>query len=736
LGLATESPLQEHGFPESRFGAFVRAGSLAVNLIFAGIVLMALVVRLLLADRIVTPWIMADEFTYSEMAKNFADHGQFLVRDSASTLNNVAYAVLIAPAWLAESIDTAYSLAHLINVLVMVSAAVLVYFWGKRLMPPGYALLAAVLVLLMPSFTYTGMLMTENAFFPAVVSACFAIALTLERPTLLHQTLALAAIGFTCAVRPQGLVLLPIYVAALALKLTFDLRVPGRPRGFRLVRDELVQLLPTGLTLALFGSGYIVVKALQGAGLETGLGAYGGVVKVEYDLSNAANWVVDHFAEIGLSVAIIPVSALIVLFGLSVRGWVSTPAERAFVAVAASAFLLIVTQVGIFASRFSLRIEERNMFSVAPLLFLALSLWLARGLPRPPLLTAVAALAPAALLFTLDLRSLLNIGILSDTFGLVPLLRLSGHLEGGVESSEALMWIGGFSAALAFALLPRKVATVVLPGGVALLLLIFSYSVFGSVRDHARATLGLTSPSNPSWIDERIGTRSNSAFIFGASPDSLGEAQVMWQTEFWNRSVGTVYTFGASDPGTTAGLPTFDAMTGRIAPQSGVGSRSITIPYAIAPTTIQLAGKILAEEGRLALYRIDPPLRLATHLGGVYQDSWMGAFAALTHYATPARRGWLNVRVSREGWAGPSPPGRVTMKLGPLVVAGGQPAVGRPATTRTWTVRSGKAENFILRTPAVPYRVEFRVEPTFSPASYGMADVRQLGAQVWIRPVS
>ncbi len=126
------------------------------------------------------------------------------------------------------------------------------------------------------------------------------------------------------------------------------------------------------------------------------------------------------------------------------------------------------------------------MFSVAPLLFLALSLWLARGLPRPPWLTAVAALAPAALLFTLDLRSLLNIGILSDTFGLIPLLELSGRLVGGVESAETLMRIGGVAAALAFALLPRRVAGVALPAGVALVLVVFSYSVYGSIRDHSR----------------------------------------------------------------------------------------------------------------------------------------------------------------------------------------------------------------------------------------------------------
>lgn len=730
--LAAESSPRERESLASRLESAVPEGSLAVTLIFAGIVLLALVVRLLLADRIVTPWIMIDELIYSELAKNFADHGDFVLRDVPSNFNNVVYPVLIAPAYLAESVESAYGLARVINVVVMTLAAVPVYFWGRRLMSAGYALVAAVLVLLMPSLTYTGMLMTENAFFPAVVTACFAIALTLERPTLLRQALALAAIALTCAVRPQGLVLLPIYVTALALKLAFDLRAPDGTRSFRYVRDELARFLPTALTLSLLGGGYIVVKELQGAGLETGLGAYQDVVNVEYDLSNAADWVVDHFAEIGLSVGLIPVSALVVLFGLSVRGWVSSPAERAFVAVAASAFVLVVIQVAIFASRFSLRVEERNMFSVAPLLFLALGLWLARGLPRPRVLTIVAALAPVALLLTLDLTSLLNIGILSDTFALIPLLRLSGHLEGGVESAETLMRTGGLVAALAFMLLPRRIASVALPGSVALLLAISSYSVFATIRDHARATLGLTSPSSPSWIDEHIGPRSKAAFIYGVTADPFGEAQVMWQTEFWNRSVGTVYTLGPADPGLFARPATLDVVNGRIVPQSSEASSTRPIRYAIAPTSVHLAGRLLAQQGRLALYRIDPPLQLATHLGGVYPDSWIGAFAALTYYATPIRRGRLHVRVSREGLDGPSPPGQVTIKVGPLIAQNGQPAAGDPAVSRSFTVRSGMGRSFILPTPKAPYRLEIYVEPTFSPADYGRPDPRQLGAHVAI----
>ena len=56
----------------------------------------------------------------------------------------------------------------------------------------------------------------------------------------------------------------------------------------------------------------------------------------------------------------------------------------------------------------------------------------------------------------------------------------------------------------------------------------------------------------------------------------------------------------------------------------------------------------------------------------------MGEFAALTHYATPKRRGRLHVRISREGWGRPSPAGDVTLTLGPLVERRWS-ARGRPA---------------------------------------------------------
>jgi hypothetical protein len=274
---------------------------------------------------------------------------------------------------------------------------------------------------------------------------------------------------------------------------------------------------------------------------------------------------------------------------------------------------------------------------------------------------------------------------------------------------------------------------VALPAAVALVLAASSYSVFGAVRDHSERTLALTSTTNPSWIDERIGTGTDAAYIYGATPDYFSEAQVLWQTEFWNRSVDSVYTLGPADPALTATPATLDTLSGEIVPQAG---SSDTGRYVVAPQSMKIDGRLIAQHHWLALYRTDGEIRLATGLGGVYADSWMGDFAAFTHFAKPRRAGHLEVRISRLGWGGPTPPGKVTIKIGRFGEVNGGPGITQETAARTWTVRSGAARSFVVPTPKAPYRLEIRVTPTFSPIEYGQPDTRQLGAQVQISPAA
>ena len=175
----------------------------AVPLLCAGALLLVVVVRFWIAGRIVTPWIMVDEVIYSELAKSFEAHGDFLVRDRAADVPSVLYPVAIAPAWIADSIPTAYGIAKAINVVLMTLAAVPVYLWARRLTTPRWGLVAAALVLVMPSMLYTGVLMSENAFLPLFLAACYATALALERPTVKRQALVFGFVALAVG-RPRA----------------------------------------------------------------------------------------------------------------------------------------------------------------------------------------------------------------------------------------------------------------------------------------------------------------------------------------------------------------------------------------------------------------------------------------------------------------------------------------------------------------------------------------------------
>jgi hypothetical protein len=692
-----------------------------VALILAGLVLLSIAVRALLARRIETPWIMVDELLYSELAKSFAEHGELLIRDLPYGRLSLLYPVLIAPAWLASSMETVYDLAKTLNAVVMSLAAVPVYLWARRLVSPGLSLVAAVLVLLLPVYVYTGTLMTENAFFPAFVLAAYALALALERPTLATQGFALAAAAAATAVRTQGIVLFAIFVLAVVLKVALDLRAEQGP----LLRAARPYWASIG-ALAVLALAYVGYKLVQGADLASGLGAYAGVSGAGYSATDGLRWTVRHAAELGLALGVIPVAALIVLAGLAVSRGFPSAAERAFVAVAVSSVALLVVQVAVYASRFIARIEERNMIHVAPILLIALVVWLGRGLPRPPLLAAGAALVPAALLLLIPLDTVLNSSILSDTFALIPLLRVDQLVSGGVDEVRWLMVAGGFGAALLFLFVPRRWGAAVLPAALALYFVVATNSVLGAVSDYSERLRALV-PPNASWVDTRIGTEARAPYLFGTTPDPFAEAVALWQLEFWNRSIGGVYSLGVPPQ---AGIPelqaTIDRSTGDITSAS-TGLEGAD--HVVTQQTLDLAERPLLTAGRDVLYAVDDPLQVESATAGVHADGWMGSDATYDRYVGP--RGTLEVSLSRRLWNGPDKPGLVLVEIGPLGTGpDGLPTITRVTARRTWTIHSLGRRTFRLPTPRPPFRARVHIEPTFSPLDYGRGDPRQLGAQV------
>ena len=95
--------------------------------------------------------------------------------------------------------------------------AVPVFFYGRRFMRPGYALLAAALALASPLTLYSGLIMTEVLIYPLGAFALLAIARAVETAALRDQAIAFVAIVLALLTRVQSIVLIAVFAAAIVV---------------------------------------------------------------------------------------------------------------------------------------------------------------------------------------------------------------------------------------------------------------------------------------------------------------------------------------------------------------------------------------------------------------------------------------------------------------------------------------------------------------------------------------
>src|SRR4029453_12325849 len=119
----------------------------------------------------------------------------------------------------------------------------------------------------------------------------------------------------------------------------------------------------------------------------------------------------------------------------------------------------LVLEVAAFASAELLRVEERNMFYVAPLFLTALMLWVERGCPRPRLVaypTVALAVTPVTVL---PYTKLIGLPAVSDTTALVALWSAAPSF-GGIANLHWLVLVVSLGACLLFLLVPVRYALV------------------------------------------------------------------------------------------------------------------------------------------------------------------------------------------------------------------------------------------------------------------------------------
>jgi hypothetical protein len=557
-----------------------------------------------------SPWIAPDEMLYGLLGRDLYEHGRLTVLGGASGFYSLVYPALIGPALRLHDLRTGYELVQAVQAVTMSLAAVPVYLWGRSLMRRRWALAAAALTLAIPALAYSGLLMTEVAFYPVFTLAAWAAARALVVPTVARQGVLVAALALATLTRLQAVVLVPAVLTAIGLDALF-----------RRDARRAARFWPLGALVVVLA----VAGAVAGA---PSLGGYQSVVGAGYHAGNAAEYVLYHLGALLLLCGVVPVCALATLAVPAVRGRERFPEARAFVAVALACTGWLVVEVGVFASRWADVLLERNLLGLAPLAFLALALWLDRGAPRSYLGAAVTAFVAAAVVLLLPLERFVDVRGVQDSMTVAAALRVLG----GHPGLDPLLLVGvpATAAAALFALTPRRLAPLLVP---ALLLVFAAESVAASreVRDASAERKALLLGPDPRWID--AATRAPVGYVF------TGGAYFnrAWLNAFWNRSVRHVYHL-PGDP-VLGPMPQTELRIdddGVLRTASGpIPEHEIVLPPELVPAGERIATAELrgADVATLELWRLDGTPRLLEQRTGFNPNGDVPSQAELLEYA-------------------------------------------------------------------------------------------------------
>ena len=666
------------------------------------IVTLSTVVRAWLASGLVAPFVMVDEIIWSEVARGIADAGEPLLRDRSEPGYSLVYPLLISPVYaLTDGLVEAYAGVKTLNAALMSLAAVPAFLLARRVVSDRLALLAAVMAVGLPSLAYTGTVMTENAFYPLFLAATLLLVVALERPTALVVICLYALVGLAFATRVQAVAIVPAILLSPVLLAVFQ-------RGS--ARETLARFRWLyGITMA----GALAVLAVQ---LATGnlLGAYSAVQDRSYDLVEALRYVWWHVAELSLYVLVIPLAATVVLVA---RARSLDERLQAHLAATVALTACVVPVVAIFASEFSFRIEERNMFYVAPLLCISLLAWVERGAPRPRVITAIAAAACGLLVVLIPYDRFLTTSAITDTLMLLPMWSLQDRI--GAEWIQLAAFVLAAVLAAAFLFVPRRYALalpLVVLGLWVLAIRPIWFGTHGFERFSRGALFQGIRTADRDWVDGALASGERAAFLWTGRTDRL----TVNQNEFFNRAVGPVYY--VTDP-TPGGLPetrvTIDPVTGAVTLPTGEPVRD---RFLLADSSFEPDGERVAQDKGwgVTLWRVRTPLVSAVRVDGLYpNDTWSG------EEVTYVRRRCA--------------PGRLTVSLSsdPSLFLEPQTVIARSSGAIVGHVRLPPDGRAVLGVPVAPApgtdecRVVFTVSPTAVPSEVTGgegSDDRELGA--------
>ncbi len=550
------------------------------------------------------PRVHPDEVRYLIAASSLVEGEGLALRGQDYGFGPLLPLVLAAILWVAGSVDAAYDWFKAANALFFALTAVPTYLLARRLVSQWWAVLAAGLAIAIPSSISVATVMTESLSYLTTMWALYAIAMALERPTVLRQLAVLGTVAAALLTRTQFGILYVTWVGALAC--LWLLAPATRPRS----RADLRRFWPTALPVVL-GALAFLARLASGSSARDTFGAYWELWR-GYDPFAVAKWFVYHLGDFAVYLVVVPVAVSpIVLWELGRAGRAGSRRAASFVSLFVAANVSGLLVVAAFTSTpwgYD-RLHDRYGFYLVPLWLVGLVWWLASGLPRPLVAAALGAVATLALVLILPFAQLANeAGI--DTVPGALWVRIEAELAGpGPASGRLALAIFVVGLLAATFLLPRGIARLALPAAVLVGFGAMSYFAWQRMLDAPEDRV-FAGGLQRAWIDDRVAPDATVTKLYvDTNCESALERHALFLTEFFNSSVDRAVYVEGSVPD---GLPIDEVDVSSSGALELSPGNPLRAEYVYTQPGVELDGRRVATgtAADLVLWRVDGPVRV------------------------------------------------------------------------------------------------------------------------------
>jgi hypothetical protein len=602
------------GTERARSGALARLAAVPAWVWLFGIVGASFGGRLIAAFGRLAPYYLPDEYIYPSLARSFAEHGRPLIRGAGVHFPALLDPLLTAPVWLVTSSPvTAFRLTQGLHAAFISLAAVPAYLLCRRLGVTMWAALAvAALAVAVPDGVYASSMLADALAYPLVLTAVYAGIRVVEESTPARQFAFAVWSGLAVLARIQYAV---VPAAVICAELVADRgRVLVSIR--RLWLSLALLIVPPAALFATLGSNRVLGVYSSGDHALHAASILRWVGRDLMLLAYSGGWAIVPGALAGLVCAL------------------ARPLRRAELAFAVTTVLLaaaLLLEAAQIADTDSQRFQERYLFTLVPLLGIAFTLYVKRGLPgRIPVgLTSAALLLLAA---RVPLSGYAAAHNKDDSPTLWAVLRFEGLVSVGNGALAVALVAAGLSVIAALAAFWKLPPVVALVAAIAACCALSAGA--SSFDQHTSTSLRHTLPADLRWVDDaHLG-----AVDLVAPPGARREQS--WEQLFWNTSVRRLLLLG-SPP-----IDHFDAKRVQVARDGRllVDGRTDRRPLLVQTyaSTVRLGGvRRVRHQLIFDLYRPAGTPRLQLLAAGRYADRWLAPRGAITVW-TP-RPGTLDV---------------------------------------------------------------------------------------------